>query len=207
MFFMDAYRFGRFSDSETPHVTGLPVEEVFSDSVEENGNWFLPLIAIDLSELNPDWDGYVHFLYGGTNVKDIHFTLRHEDDNTLLAYDGEYDFDEEGMAEREVKQGYMEFIEVEEPPQFDAEDWLSHVDSLQAALDDIDDDLSLMCHIGGRPLWTQSDDTPQCASCDKEMAFVGQMHASDFSDDVGDYDLYLFYCHHCQIQTQINQTT
>lgn len=206
---MHRYRFGKFSDAETAHVTGLPVEEVFSDNVEENTEYFLPLLAVDLSELNDNWSGYAHFLYGGLNAGGISFKMRDEGDSTFLTFDGEYNFDEDDMEGRDVKQGYMDFEEVDPPAgaEGEDEDWMDHVDEWKEVLEGIDDEMLLMCHIGGMPFWTQNDDTPSCSSCDNDMTFVGQVRSTDLSHDVDEVDVFLFYCHGCRIQTQIDQTT
>ena len=204
---MTAYRFGKFSDAETPHIVGLPVEEVFADNVEENAEHFLPLLAVDLADVNPGWEGQVHVVYGGLAVGGVSFHLKTEDGVSQLVYKGEYNFEEHDMAERAAKQGYMAFVPVEAVEELSSENWQEEQERWTKAVEETDSAFRFTCHIGGAPLWTQSDDTPSCPRCDEDMQFVVQVRGTVFSDEVGDEDLFVFYCPDCKIETQIDQSS
>lgn len=204
---MSAYRFGKFSDAETPHIVGLPVEEVFADNVEENAAHFLPLLAVDLADVHTGWEGQVHVVYGGLSVGGVSFHVKTEDGASQLVYKGAYNFEEHDMAERAAKQGYMAFAAVDGVEDFSPENWQEEQERWTKAVAEHDAALQFTCHVGGSPLWTQSDDTPACPRCDKDMQFVVQVRATVFSDEVGDEDLFEFYCPECKIQTQVDQAT
>ncbi|MBN2495441.1 MAG: hypothetical protein JXR96_12675 [Deltaproteobacteria bacterium] len=50
-------KFGKKTDVETPHKVCPPPEEVFARDVDENAEWFLPLLTVDLGAIDPAWSG------------------------------------------------------------------------------------------------------------------------------------------------------
>lgn len=69
---------------------------------------------------------------------------------------------------------------------------------------------------GGEPNWIQSDETPKCSCCKKEMEFVAQLDSIDYTGraattgeymfgDVGMF--YIFFCKDCCDAKLVFQTS
>lgn len=195
-------KFGKITKEETPHRICPVPEEVFFDKIDENAEWFLPLLSVDASKINPEWQGNLHFVYNEANQEGgVTFKLN---DNKYV-YEGSYDFDDGGMNEREKNEGFVELVEVEVPQLTEDNkwDWTDDVTKAGKALGHS----VLYCNqFGSAPWWAQSDETPLDPDGEK-MTFVGQIRADDYSDEVADKDLYLFYSPKHQLVVQIDQCT
>ena len=200
---MPRVKFGKKVRTETPHRICPPVEDVFAHDVDENAEWFLPLLTVDLKAINPDWSGKAHFLYNEANQEGgVTFKLNGD----KYVYEGNYDFDESEMNERDKGSGYVEMIELDVPEltKDNQSDWTDIVyDAVQEAGDS---SLGYSNMFGYRPWWAQNNETPKNPD-GASMLFVGQIRADDYSDEVTDKDLYLFFCPKYGMVTQIDQCT
>ncbi|KAK9820382.1 hypothetical protein WJX72_009669 [[Myrmecia] bisecta] len=68
-----------------------------------------------------------------------------------------------------------------------------------------DEDHEPAVRIGGQPVWQADDETPDCLAYQQRMLFVGQLRATDFSDELQDCYLFLFFCPDCEVQCIIDQ--
>ncbi len=98
--------------TETPHRICPPAEGVFAYDIKENAEWFLPLLTVDLKAINPGWSGKAHFLYNEASQEGgVSFKLN----GNKYIYEGNYDFDDAGMDERERTSGYIGMAELVVP--------------------------------------------------------------------------------------------
>lgn len=200
---MPLVKFSKKTKQTSPHTLCPLAEDVFADAVEENAEWFLPLLTVDLHDIHPDWHGKAHFVYHEANRSGgVHFTLI----GNQYHYEGTYDFDGGGMAERERHSGYVELVALEMPEltEQNRAEWVDSVASQGKAAGH--KRLSYANHFGCCPYWTQQDETPRDPD-GAPMRFIGQIRADDFSDEVADADLYLFFSPKHGIVTQIDQCT
>jgi len=195
--------FAKKSKQPTPHIICPPPHEVFADAVAENAEWFLPLLTIDLQGINPDWRGKAHFVYHEAN-RDGGVTFKLIGDK--YSYAGTYGFDGGGMAQRDKNAGYVELVELE-MPELTKQNRAAWVDSVAAQAKAAGHKrLSYANHFGCCPYWTQQDETPRDPD-GAPMLFIGQIRADDYSDEVADADLYLFFSPNHNLVTQIDQCT
>jgi len=197
--------FGASTDKETPHVVGPKPGDVLAQP-EQDQNFFLPLLSIDLSVLDPTWIGKISFVYNEHNTEGgVSFRL---DQDGKYVFLGESVFDEDDMASRDRRKGFWQLVDA-------AVDSVSHqnISDVMATLHAVEKrdglesrSLAPKNFIGGAPCWTQHDETPKDPDGDG-MIFIGQIVAMDFSDEVGDKDLYLFYSPKHRLVTQIDQQT
>jgi hypothetical protein len=200
-------QFGRFSRKRSPHRAGAPIREVFVGNTKKLARMFTPLLAVDLSRIDPRWRGMVHFLDHNPNVGDRPLELAIETGGALAFEDEIEEIDEPTPPRR----GFVHFVAVKLPrvPKSvltSKKSWLdlgdAWVDDLRARMDDETSDLMMGCALGGFPRWVQRDATPRCCS---SLNYIGQVSASE----LGGYDqhLYLFYCPKHRAQIQIAQGT
>ena len=195
-------KFGKIVLAETPNKVCPAPSNVFLENVDENSEWFLPLLTVNLNNIKPEWTGILHFVYHEANFPDgITFKVK---DNKYI-YEGQYNFDEGGMSERDKKNGFVEFVEMEISSLIHSNqpEW---IDEFYEKCKTIDNEIRYCNKFGSNPYWTQSDETPKDTE-GNDMIFIGQIRADDYSDEVADKDLYLFYSPKYQIVTQIDQCT
>jgi hypothetical protein len=61
--------------------------------------------------------------------------------------------------------------------------------------------------IGGQPDWIQGEDTPECPSCFKKMAFYGQLDCLGDKVPLGDCGrIYVFVCMDCYSTQSVLQS-
>ncbi len=204
-------KFFKLLNDPTPHKLGPEPEEVFGDNVAKNAKWFLPLLTVDLHEINPEWNGKAHFVYHEAN-REEGVTFQLENDHYI--YKGEYDFDEDGMAGREVKKGFIKLVPIDVPELTEENqfDWLTGVNQTIYEINEketgdiFEGIIAGNNYFGLKPWWVQWDATPKNPD-GEPMQFIGQITAMEFSDEVGDKDIYLFYCPKYKMVTQIDQCT
>lgn len=199
---MKKVKFGKKTQTETPHQICPTAEAVFANNVVENADWFLPLLTVDLQEINPDWRGKAHFVYHEANRQGgIRFKLSGD----KYIYDGTYNFDDSGMSERDKGSGYVAMIPLN-VPELTAENQSNWPEAVDDAARKAGERLRYKNQFGYRPWWTQHDETPTDPD-GEPMLFIGQIRADDYSDEVADSDLYLFFSPKHGIVTQIDQCT
>ncbi len=199
---MPRVKFGKKVQAETPHRICPPAEDVFARDVEENAEWFLPLLTVDLKSIDPAWNGKAHFVYNEANREGgVRFRL----DGDRYVYEGSYGFDEGDMGERDRAAGYLAMVELE-VPELTAESSSGWTDAVYAAAEEAGEPLSYCNQFGYRPWWTQQDATPEDPD-GEPMALVGQIRADHYSDEVADKDLYLFFSPRHGIVIQVDQCT
>jgi hypothetical protein len=161
------------------------------------------LLTVDLQTIDPSWKGTVHFVYHEQNREGgIRFGL----EDGRYRYAGPFGFDEGGMAERDRGSGWVEMLALD-VPELTADNRPAWVDAVaEAGKEAGRRGVSYANHFGGRPYWTQSDQTPSGAD-GNPLRFIGQIRADDFSDEVPDKDLYLFFCPQTRSVVQIDQCT
>lgn len=195
--------FGKKSKNRTNHRICPPIEDVFDNDHEVNSNWFLPLLSVELREINPNWNGFAHFVYYEANrVGGI--TFRKSDHK--YSYSGPYGFDGEDMAERDKHSGFIELVPLEMPEltAHNNSEWVETVHTRGKLAGHRS--LSYSDHFAACPYWTQSDETPLDPD-GKPMQFVGQIRADNYSDEVAGSDQFLFYSPKHKLVTQIDQCT
>jgi len=200
---MPHVKFAQKTKCPTAHKVCPSAEEVFASDLEENAEWFLPLLTVDLQAINPNWHGKAHFVYHEANrTGGVTFKLN---DNKYL-YTGDYGFDGGDMAERDKNSGYVEMVELEIPALTaqNSDEWVDAVAAQGKAAGY--KHISYANHFGCYPYWTQHDETPLDPD-GEPMLFIGQIRADDYSDEVADADLYLFFSPKHGIVTQMDQCT
>lgn len=194
--------FGKKVKTPTLHPICPSAEDVFAKNIAENAKWFLPLLTIDLHAIHPDWQGKAHFLYHEANREGgITFKL----DGDRYIYEGTYGFDGGDMAERDKRTGYVEMVALD-VPDLTAESQSAWPEAVYAAAKQAGERLSYSNQFGYRPWWAQHDETPTDPD-GEPMLFIGQIRADDYSDEVADSDLYLFFSPKHGLVTQIDQST
>lgn len=199
---MITVKFGKRVKTPTLHPVCPSAETVFADNIDENAEWFLPLLTVDLQAINPDWQGKAHFLYHEANREGgVTFKL----DGDKYIYEGDYGFDGGDMAERDRYTGFMEMVTLDVPEltAVTESDWPQAV---YDAAEQVDQPLSYSNQFGHRPWWAQHDETPTDPD-GEPMLFIGQIRADDYSGEVADFDLYLFFSPKHRLVTQIDQST
>jgi hypothetical protein len=56
-------KFGKFTNNITPNVLSPSVEDIFAQNIDYLKKYVRPILTIDLSEVNNDWQGKAHFFY------------------------------------------------------------------------------------------------------------------------------------------------
>jgi hypothetical protein len=195
-------KFGEFVNYKTPHVICPSVEDVFANNIEENSYWFLPLLSVNIQEINPEWQGILHFVYHNANLGGISFKIK----EGKYIYEGKYGFDDGEMNERDRKKGFLNLVELDVPELIE-DKYFEWVDEIYALAEKLDKPILYNIKFGYIPWWIQFRDNVPLNPSGEEMTFIGQIRADRFAEDVNDFDLYLFYCPKYQMAVQIEQCT
>lgn len=198
---MPMTRFLAPTDSTGSQTVGPSIQDVFVDEHEDNASRFLPLLSVDASAVDPSWTGKLHFLYVQAD-ESVSFE-RVGDQYRYLP--SPYDYFESDMSGRRAHDGGADLVELD-VPRLTAENRWDWSGFIYAAAKAAGVKVSPRSHLGPVPRWVQDDETPTDPD-DEPMRFVGQISGYDFSDQVPDVDIFLFYSPKHQLITQITQMT
>lgn len=217
--------FARLSHSATRFRVHPTLEDVFvAEDVARCAKWFRPLLSVDLSRIRPDWKGVAFFVYfelGGRS--ESRFVV--EDDR--YRYLGDFsECDANIPLEPSVSwhAPFVDLVETEVPLLDDA--WTPSPEALNASslvypdskraveywytlgelAGERDPWRSASFFFAHTPHWTQSDETPLDPD-GNPMQFVGQMRADLLTDQVPDFDYFLFFSPKHRLVTQVTQVT
>lgn len=175
------------------------IHEVFLDCNEEIQKYIKPLIAIDLSLVNANWQGEIFIVYhmddgeGGEPSKyynencklgEVAFDIV----NGKYKFNGDHRYFAPAVGDEKFfdmgNKSYAAFIEEIKKEEPDPFEYLENFNQ--------------------KPLWLQWEDVP-LNSKGEPMKFIGQTSSYKFIDDYCDVEIYLFYDHDDQRAVQITQ--
>lgn len=214
------FQVGYITDTPTTHRIGLPQSEVFQNP-DDFKEWFAPVLSVDLSVLNPEWTGQVHFLYFHHEFDSVNFTMEDskyvalledfEEPDTIPVdefpeiFEEDEDFEDLSqlpMGREDGRQGkYVAFMEFELPElneEIDVFDWKEEVNPVLEKANEGDArgqekfETIENVFLGGHPWWIQS---PGGLGNYGEGGwyFVGQLYIPFFSSSCFGYYQYLYY--------------
>lgn len=192
----------KYLEESTDYKICPAVEAVFANPDENYSKYFLPILTVDLNLIKESWSGQVHFIYYEAKEKS---TICFEATGNQYAYSGDFDFDNDELADYERNEGFVQYVEVEVP-----KDQATWEKAIRAEIDKIEEDEDgfmdyfSAAHLRGKPVWKTETPSP-LNQAGKPMHFIGQVVADAFSDDTEDFWLYLFYCPKENLVVQITQ--
>lgn len=215
------FQIGFISDEPTPHRIGLPQGEVFKHP-KHFKEWCAPILSVDLSEMNPQWEGQVHFLYFHHESNSATFLLEGNRYAALLqdfdeaesvppadfidVFEADEEFEdlsEMPMESGGVKMGSYVGFKVCDLPELDEEkDVFEWRESAHPIIEQ--EFLAMQANgevlfesvenvfLGGHPWWIQS---PGGLGNNGEdgWCFIGQVYLPFFSEWCAGYYQYLYY--------------
>ncbi|MCS3800256.1 hypothetical protein [Niastella sp. OAS944] len=180
--------------------------DVFADKVEQHAKVLFPLFSVDLKQINPEWEGYIHMLlYNEDPYNDDRVdTFNEYCQESMIAFDvidGKYLF----------KTGF-EFFNL-------TPDWEEYFEKTKSSFNKTKQtfiDTGNLIHphynkpadiyeeVGGKPKWIQGDETPNDPD-GNPMTFIARVYTANYTHDSN--DIYLFYSHKHKLAVMLYQTT
>ncbi|MDJ1499395.1 hypothetical protein [Xanthocytophaga agilis] len=175
------------------------IHEVFFDQHEEYKKYFKPLVSINLSLVNPQWNGQLFIVYSNNDpyctAAQAHMnTFCHQTKVTFDIVDGKYKFKADfGYFQTNTdwkewlemgNKSYSEFLTQQERKPANPKRYIRQFNKI--------------------PKWIQMNETPLNSRGDK-MTFICQMNSGDIISDYCEEEIYLFYDDFDKVAVQIQQ--
>ncbi|MEZ4851189.1 MAG: hypothetical protein R3B93_21755 [Bacteroidia bacterium] len=170
--------------------------EVFENLKNDYGKVLFPLCTIDLQIINPTWLGKAHFIltfidYSGETNSLEYFTDYCDDYSISFDKINDKYTLQADIRILEVSEGYEEFRNELELAYKRSKEGYSQGIVYEMLSDRIETN-ELIMQVGGKPMWTQNDETPKDPN-GKELEFIGQVFGGYFFPNELEQDIFLFY--------------
>jgi hypothetical protein len=174
---------------------------VFVEPVSEHAAVLFPIFSIDLSVIEPTWNGQLHMLlfnYDPYNKATVVTFTEHCKDNSMGfdVVEGRYRF-QTSFAFFDLQDNWKEWFRRTREGFGTARDHYRLSNELPGKA-------SLIDQIGGMPDWIQNDETPLDPD-GEPMRFIAKVTSYNYADDMCGRILYLFYSHTHQLAVIVDQ--
>jgi hypothetical protein len=182
-------------------------EHVFFDRLEEHKKYLFPLFSIDLSHVNPEWNGLIHMLdynedpYNQETVSSFN-EFCNEDQICFDIKDNRYSL--------KTSFDYFECSDDWKPYFHETQTEYSQTKAYYRENNKLPNYLGKPGtpyeQIGGEPEWIQGDQTPLDPDGNR-MTFIARVYNSNFYVKSGGKDIYLFYSDKFKLAVLLYQGT
>jgi len=190
------------------YITMFPEPaDVFADRMEEHSKFLFPLFSVDLSQVNPSWQGKLHMLQFNEdpyNRETVSAFNEYCTDRTIGfdVIDGKYSFKTD-FKFFELSPGWVMYYNRTRDSFEETKKRYADAGIFTTPYNYPEEPFN---GIGGEAHWTQSAATPLDPD-GNPMTFIAQVYTAKYCKDSCEKDLFLFYSHDHQLAVITYQIT